>query len=118
MATVYTTHTLTQQAVERSTYIVPIAAFYDEDGTAITPATITWSLHDGHDATVNSRSAVSATAATAYDIVLSGADLAVADNTNLTRYVTVEYTYDSDAGTGLPGKQAVWFDIQPLNSVP
>ena len=117
MATVYTTHQMTETAMESSTYIVPIAAFYDEDGTAVTPATLAWGLRDGNDKTINSREDVAATAATSYDIILSGADLAVTDNTNLARCVTVEYTYDSDAGSGLPGKQAIWFNIQPSNSI-
>ena len=111
MASVTTTHTMTENAVEESTYIIPIAAFYDEDDTAITPNAITWSLHDGYDDVVNSRNAVVATAATAIDIVLSGADLAVPDAGQPARYVTIEYTYDSDAGSDLPGKHQVAFNI-------
>ncbi len=117
MATVETTITMSKTAVEKSTFIIPISAFYDDNGTGLTPDSITWSLHDGDDSVVNSKSAVSVTAATAIDIVLSGSDLAIADNSKASRYVTVEYTFTSTAGSALPGKQAIWFDIQPLNSV-
>lgn len=114
MATVYTAITMSRKAVEESTYIVPIAAFYDDAGSAITPATFTWSLTDQEDAAVNARTDVAITVATAIDIVLSGDDLALPNESKPWRYVTLEYTYNSDAGTGLPGKQLVGFEIVPL----
>jgi len=114
MATVATTITLTSKAVEESSYIVAIGAFYDDAAAAITPATFTWSMTDQDDKAVNARTDVSVTVATAIDIVLSGNDLALPNQSKPWRYVTLEYTYDSDAGTGLPGKQLVAFEIVPL----
>ena len=117
MATTATAITLAAKAVEESTYIVAVGAFYDEDGTAVTPATFTWTLSDQDNDTVNSRAAVVATAASAIDVVLSGDDLAMPDESKPWRYVTIEYTYNSDAGTGLPGKQLIGFEIVPLAMV-
>lgn len=117
MATVTTSHTMTAQAVEESTYIIPIAAFFDEDDNAITPATIAWTLMNGKDEIVNSREDVSATAATSIDIVLTGDDLAMPDEGAPWRFVTLEYTYNSSAGTGIPGKQLIGFEILPLAAV-
>ena len=117
MATVATAITLTSKAVEESSFIIAIGAFYDDAGTAITPATFTWSLTDQDDAAVNSRTDVSVTVATSIDIVLSGDDLALPNQSKPRRYVTLEYTYNSDAGTGLPGKQLVGFEILPLAAV-
>ena len=114
MATTATSITMASKAVEEASYIVAIGAFYDDDGTAIAPATFTWSLTDQDDAVVNSRTDVSVTVATAIDIVLSGNDLALPNEAKPWRYVTLEYTYNSDAGTGLPGKQLVSFEIMPL----
>ena len=119
MATVATTYTMARQAVEESTYTLPIAAFYDDATTpaAITPASITWSLHNGDDDVVNSRDTVVVTAATSINITLTGDDLALPDEAKSMRYVTLEYTYDSTLGTGLPGKQQIAFRITPLGTV-
>jgi hypothetical protein len=119
MASVYTTYTMTAKAVEESTYSIPISAFYDDATTAsaITPATFTWTLTDQDKATVNSRAAVSVTVASAITITTSGNDLALPDQSKPWRFVTVEYTYNSTLGTGLPGKQMIGFEIVPLDAV-
>lgn len=108
---------LTDQAVEKGTYVITLA-FFNEDGAAVVPTGATWSLTDRAGAVVNSRSAVSITplAATA-TILLQGNDLAVADKRNRARFVTAEWTYNSALGTDLTGKEEIEFYIEELRKV-
>jgi hypothetical protein len=92
-------------------------SFFDEDGTAVTPSAATWTLTDDHGSVINSRSAVSETPASTVTIVLSGADLAASDPLQLNRRLLIEWTYNSTAGTGLPGKHEASFDIDDLVAV-
>lgn len=109
--------TLTTKAVEKSTYIVT-AAFTDDDGVAVVPNTpLTWTLTDRDGAVINNRDAVAITPAASVEIVLSGDDLAVPDTADLVRYVTIEGTYDSDAGSNLPIKDQVKFAVSNLVAV-
>lgn len=109
--------TLTTKAVEKSTYIVT-AAFTDDDGVAVVPNTpLTWTLTDRDGAVINNRDAVAITPAASVEIVLSGGDLAVPDTADLVRYVTIEGTYDSDAGSNLPIKDQVKFAVSNLVAV-
>jgi len=105
---------LTVSAVEESTYIVS-AAFTDEDGTAVTPSTVTWTLTDMDGTIINSREDVSETPASTVYIVLTGDDLAVTGTR--TRTVTVSATYDSTYGTGLSLKAAAVFNLENLISI-
>lgn len=108
---------LTTKAVERSTYVVTVA-FSDEDGNAVTPDSITWTLSDTSGNVINSRSDVSISVpAASNDIVLSGADLAIPRWRFLGRVLTIEAVYDSDAGSNLPFKDEITFDILPLVNV-
>jgi len=66
---------------------------------------------------INSRSDISATAATTINIVLSGNDLAMEDNDSGKRLVLVEATYTSSYGTGLPLKKEYPFTIDRLTGV-
>lgn len=93
------TTSISTQAVESSTYIVT-ASFTDENGDAVTPNELTWSLRNGSGTIVNDRDGVSLTPDTAVEIVLGGADLLASDGSH--RYLTVVGTYDSDAGSDLP----------------
>lgn len=103
--------TLDEQAVERSTYVVDVA-FYDEDEAAVTPTAVTWTLTDELGNVVNSRDAVTVAAASTVSIVLSGLDLAVGgDLVGVWRRLLIEATYDSSLGTGLPLKDEVRFKI-------
>lgn len=92
-------------------------SFFDEDGTAVTPSAATWTLTDDHGTVINSRSAVALTLAPVATIVLSGADLAASDPLRLNRRLLVEWTYDSTAGTNLPGKHEASFDVDDLVAV-
>ena len=108
---------LSTKAVEKSTYVVTVA-FTDEDGAAVTPDSITWDLTDSSGNVVNSRSSVSiAVPAASNDIVLSGDDLAIPRPGILGRILTIEAVYDSDAGSNLPFKDEITFEVLPLTNV-
>lgn len=108
---------LTDHAIERGTYVVT-AAFTNEDGDAVTPSAATWTLTDRAGVVINSRSAVTITPlAASVNILLQGADLALPDNRHRARFVTVEFTYTSALGAGLPGKAEIEFYIDALRAV-
>ena len=107
--------TLTVSAIDRSTYIVT-CAFTDDDGSAVVPDSLTWTLTDGSGTVVNEREDVSVSSpAASEDVVLSGDDLAYSDGA--VRVFTVEATYTSDAGAGLPLKAACRFSVEDLEAV-
>lgn len=106
--------TILAAAKDRSTYVVT-AAFTDDADAAVVPDTLTWTLTDGSGTVVNDRLDVSETPAASFDIVLSGADLAYADGG--TRVLTIEATYTSDAGAGLPLNAACTFSVEDLEAV-
>lgn len=104
-------------AKERSTYIVTMT-FTAEDGTtSMVPDTVKWSLRDNYGSIVNSRSAVSATAATVVTVVLSGADLVYEKNSLSLRTLIVEATYTSANGAGLPLNDQVSFEVSDITGV-
>jgi len=109
---------LSEHAMERSTYLVPVA-FTDEDGAAVTPTAVTWSLVKANGDVVNGREDVALTPATSVGILLYGADLAILDGQGYeARSVVVEYTYDSTLGDDIPGKQEIVFTIANLKRIP
>lgn len=108
---------LTDQATERATYVIDVS-FTNEAGVAVVPTAATWTLTDRAGTVINSRSAVSISPlASSVSIVLQGADLALPDMRKRARFVTIEYTYNSTLGTGLPGKVETEFYIDPLRAV-
>jgi len=112
MPTLLTTH-----ADEKSTYVVT-AAFTDEDGNAVTPNTLTWALTDSDGTVINDRDDESISPDTSVDIVLSGDDLQIVDSSDDgVRILTVEGTYNSDAGSGLPLKESCKFIVDNLVAV-
>jgi hypothetical protein len=107
----------TPVAIEKGTYVVDIT-FEDENGNAIAPNTLTWTLTDLAGAVVNSRSGVVVSVmATTITVVLSGNDLALTADSNQQRIFTAEGTYDSINGTNLPIKDQLIFSIQNLRKV-
>jgi len=104
------------EAIEESTFVIT-AAFTDEEGDAVAPTAATWTLSDKQGTIINSREDVAISDPTAIEnIVLSGDDLAFQDGERKTakRVLTVEWTYDSDLGTGLPGKDKYEFKVTDL----
>lgn len=109
----------TTEAVEKSTYILQ-AAFTDEDGDAVIPDTNpTWTLTNENGTVINSRNGVSIAAASTINIVLSGNDLALEDQSRKfeIRILTVEATYDSSLGSNLPLKESTKFNVLNLKKV-
>jgi len=111
------TYTLNDIAIEESTYIITVET-KDENGDAITPLTLTWTLTDPKARVINSRSDVSVTSPTSSeDIVLSGDDLALGQNDNRIRIFTAEATYSGTYGASLPLKKSAQFKIDNLIKV-
>ena len=107
---------LSTTATDKSTLVVT-ASFTDENGDAVIPTAAAWSLYNRERAIVNSRDEVTISGlAASVDIVLSGDDLDASAN-GRTRYLLVEATYNSDAGTGLPVRQEAEFEITDLVGV-
>lgn len=105
--------TLSCAAKEEGTYIV-IVGFKDEDSAAMTPNSFVWKLTDAYGNVINSRKAVTETASSEVNIVLSGDDLALADPNRPKRVITVTGTYTSSYGTSLPYRDEVDFSVKDL----
>ena len=88
------------------------ASFIDEDGDAIMPELVLWTLSDIDGTVINSREDVSITPDTIVYIVLSDDDLVVSGSRS--RVVTVKATYNSTYGSSLTLKAAATFDIENL----
>ena len=111
---------LTTVAKEEGTYMIT-CAFTDEDGDAVAPDSITWTLSDSNGSIINSREDVAVgSPASSVDIVLSGDDLAIQAGetaSTVTRRITIEAVYDSDAGSDLPLKDEAVFPLENLLNV-
>lgn len=105
-----------EAAKERSTYIVTVP-FVDEDGTAVAPTSATWTLSDDRGNIINSRENVAITPASTVQIVLTGADLALSENDNGVRKLTVEAVYTSSLGSGLTLNEEVTIPVLDLVNV-
>ena len=90
------------------------AAFLDEDGAAVVPNELTWSLADQDGAVVNGREDEAITPAAEVVIVLQGDDLALPEGRSDSRTLIVEGTYDSDLGSDLPIRDFVTFRVVKL----
>jgi len=110
---------LTTIASEESTFAVA-AAFTDDADAAVVPDTLTWTLSDLSGTIINSRDQVSVVSpASTTTIVLSGADLALqaGESGKVKRRLTVEGTYTSSLGAGLPLTAECEFLIEDLVNV-
>jgi hypothetical protein len=105
----------TKKANEESTYVV-VVKFYDEEGDPVIPTSIAWSLTDSAATAINSRTAVSVSPAASINIVLSGDDLALASS-DRKRILYINAAYTSSYGTGLPLREEIVFEIEPLTNV-
>jgi hypothetical protein len=108
------------QVSEESTAVFTVS-FKDEDDQPSVPNSLTWKLTDGSGNVINSRTAVTASPASAVNIVLKGDDLALSAGVTGNaekRFLTVYGTYDSSYGSGLPYKHEVGFPIANLIAIP
>ena len=107
-------------AVEKSTYIVTMN-FQDENEESVTPTAATWTLTDESGNVINSRDDVALSGLAAeMEVVLSGDDLALADGFSGNaekRIFTVEATYNSDLGVGLPLRDQLEFPVYNLGAI-
>ena len=110
--------TLTATITEQGTAIITVTCA-DENGDAVNPDSLTWSLVDRSGNAINSRKDVSISSPTSSeDIVLSGDDLVVPDGyDSVKRWVVIEGTYSSDAGSGLPLRDQCEFTVTNLKKV-
>jgi hypothetical protein len=109
---------LDARAREQSTFIITVA-ITDEDDTAVIPATLTWTLTDANGKVINSRADVEvSTPAEENVIVLKGADLQIlGTGDSELRVFTIEGTYNSNNGSGLPIKDRATFYVDNLVAV-
>ena len=103
---------------EKSAGVITVV-FKDEDGDAVIPTSILWTLTTANGATViNSREQVSiAVPAASIEILLSGDDLALLpteQGSRITRTLIIEAVYDSDLGTDIPLKDDEVITIRNL----
>lgn len=104
---------LDEQPIERGTFVVTVTP-KDDTGAAVTPSAMSWTLTDMAGAAVNSRTDVSVTPGTSVAIVLSGADLQVGTSfLDNRRELLIKFTYTSSAGSGLPGREYLRFEVRP-----
>jgi len=108
--------TLTQTAVEKSTFIVT-ASFFDENDDPAVPSALTWTLTDQFGVVMNDRAnqAVTPIGNTAV-VVLHGNDLMLPDKSRPKRLLTFQGTYDSSLGS-LEIKDAMAFEIVDLAAI-
>lgn len=93
-----------------------VLAFTDEVGAALTFDTLVWSLRDAAGAIVNSRSAVASGTGPSVAITLYGADLTIG-SAGVARIITLEGTFTSDLGSGLPWNDEISFEIIDLRGI-
>lgn len=91
-------------------YFVTVA-FQDEDGTAVTPTSATYTLRNGQGNIVNSKNATAISSlASSVTIVLTPSDTDLDDGEG--RKIYVDYVYNSTNGTGLSGGDSESFQIE------
>ena len=104
------------KATDLSTYVVRVS-FFDENGDPTTPLTALWTLTDDVNNVINGRDQEPIVSpAQIEDILLTDDDLAFSDGEN--RVLTVESTYDSDLGSGLPLNAEYRFKVADLIALP
>lgn len=96
--------------------ITMIIPFRDENGSAVTPDSATWSLSTPDGTIVNSRENIVLSGPTSdEEVVLSGNDLEILDGDEQeTRHFTVKWTY---GGSGRTATDECKFQIQNLVGV-
>lgn len=109
------TEIIDAKAVEESTFVVT-ASFTDEDGVAVAPDTMFWSLMDEDGEIINDREDEEISSpGTSVDILLQGDDLAIPGViAEVKRYLVLHGTYTSGLGSGLPLTDQVGFYVTNL----
>ncbi len=104
----------TKAAKQNGTFAIDLS-FQDEEGDAVTPTTVNWTLRNSDGEIVNSRNTVSLTPAASIELVLSGDDLPAdeADGEYSHLWIIVAGTYSSDLGEGIPFSDQVRISVEP-----
>lgn len=93
MPTLIETH-----VVEESSAVFTVS-FTDEDGAAVVPTTLAWTLTDSNGLVINGRENVAiATPAASVTVTLTGDDLALASKKLRKRHLTILGTYTGGGG--------------------
>ena len=104
-------------AREENSYTIT-CQFSDEDGTTGTVETLTWTWTDMDGNVINGRDGVSVSPTmTTETITLTPTDTTIISGQNNKRLFLVEWTYDSDYGTGLYGKKDAIVTIDNLKHI-
>lgn len=91
--------------------------FFDSGGEPVTPKAASYSVYDVGGNIVNSLDRVEITElAPSVNVMLSGEDLNYPGNKNFL-YLTIFYTYDSDAGTDLESNEQAKFFLNDVIGV-
>ena len=110
-------YSLPLKAIEETTYIVT-ATFTDEDGGALTPASLNFTLTDPAGTIINEREdVIIENPSSTEDVVLSGDDLAIGSDYPCWRTVHFKGLYNSSSGNDLPINSMVSFQIITLADV-
>jgi len=110
---------LETHAKEKGTYGI-VATFKDDAGNAVAPDTATWTLTDEDGTVINSREDVEISSPESSEtVVLSGDDLQIQskESGDVVRVFTIEATYTSSLGSGLPLNGSCRFVIDNLAAV-
>ena len=110
---------LAQKAEEEGTYTVK-NVFTDEDGSALTPTTLNWTLTNTAGTVINSRTSVSVSTPSSTEYIgMTGDDLVITENeAEVLRILTLQGTYTSTyAGAGAKFKKVVGFWVKNLRVV-
>ena len=107
---------------EKSSGVITVA-FEDEDGDAVIPTSILWTLTTVNGITViNNREQVAISVpAASVDILLKGDDLNFTETEQtvktINRRLTIEAVYDSDLGTDIPLRDNKLITIRNLQYI-
>lgn len=106
----------TRVAKEGGTFPITVS-FEDEDGTAMTPDTLNYSVVDIDGTIINGRDEVAVTSPSSSEtIILQGDDLPAyevdGDYTHL--WLVLTGTYTSNIGSGLPFQDQVRFSVEAI----
>jgi len=105
-----------EEAFENSTFILEVS-FFDESEESVMPKSVVWSLTDIPGNLINNRDEVIETPSTTIYITLSGDDLAIEDDSDVVRVITIKAIYDSDIGTDLPLIEDYRFKINNVRAI-
>lgn len=86
-------------------------SFTDENGDAVTPTSVKWTLSDPNGAIINSRSMVTLTPAASISWLMSGADLRIGGY-GPERILTIDALYNSTLGNDVPLRAQASFTIE------